>query len=219
MVDQIMESENSLDFEKVVSVSKLHILATEVETAKRHVFNPAKTKDVLKAQLKATATMPFVSGPPVKISDVHYYDAALSEAVPLEAPLERGYDAVLVLCSRSLEDGVSNIKFTQRVLGGLALRNLKKLNPELAILAQTRLQQNLRKLSVLRRLSSGLDAEPPFAYAIEPEAGKITVSNLEKREDRLITAAKLGYLTAKSRMGLAFHQDTRFRTTERFEEI
>ena len=214
MLGHIMRYDKPLDFEKVVSTQKLRPQATHVATAERHVFEPAGDVDELRLQLKASATIPVVAGNPTKIGEDEYLDASLTEAVPLETPIEQGYDAVLVLTTRQMIDVISSGVVT-RLLDSIAERGLRKLNPHLAQLAMQRTIQNIEKIHRLRDMTNNPNG-PPYAFAISPRIGSPTVKRLEKAPRALIAGATAGYVAVKEAFSLPVPQD--FHIAGWFEE-
>lgn len=215
MLGHIMRHEKPIDFEKVVQSKKLRPQATEVSTASGYVFEPADDTQELYLQLRASATIPIVAGRPTKVADKEYLDASLTEAVPLETPIEQGYDAVLVLTTRPLVETVIPRSLITRLLDNVVERGVSKINPDLALLAMQRASQNLAKVRKLKDMLNN-PSNPPYAFTVSPNQNSATVKRLEKTPSALIAGATAGYLAVKEALGLPL--PTGFRTEGWFEE-
>lgn len=108
LIEKVMDDVKPLDYERTLASQKLRPIATRVSSADRFVFPAAKTKAELQKQLRASASIPVVAGPPGECSGDRFLDASLTEAIPWQAPIEQGYDAVLVLSTRPLGVGRSH---------------------------------------------------------------------------------------------------------------
>jgi predicted acylesterase/phospholipase RssA len=102
LVEVLYQTEHPMDFESVLaSEVPLHPLATDATTGAASdlrplIANPAE----LRLALRATASLPFLAGPPVTLRGKRFYDAGVAESVPLRTPLAQGATHVVVLRSR-----------------------------------------------------------------------------------------------------------------------
>ncbi len=201
VLDEVMVEHKPLDFQKVVDSKKLYLLATDVNTAKRHIFEPAESPDELRQQLRASSTMPWVAGPPTAIANQLFYDAALTEPVPVDASVEAGFEAVMVLVTRPLESGMTPVNLTTKVLERVSKNRLRKLHPDLAAKSMT-LEDRVKRSKLLIEMRDSPGVKPPFIYAVAPEVGSPTVGRIEKNRDSLLAAAQAGYVAIKNTFGV-----------------
>jgi predicted patatin/cPLA2 family phospholipase len=200
VLDEVMVVSKPLDFERVVKSKRLYPLATDVATARRHIFEPAQSKEELRLQLRAGSTMPGLAGPPTPVGDRLYYDAALTEPVPLDAAIEHNYEAVFVLVTRSLESGLAPISFRNAVLDKISRNRLRKLDPNLAN-NSLRPADKVRKNRLLIEMLEVAGREPPYVYTVAPQEGSPTVDRIEKNSLKLIAAAQSGFIAMKQVFG------------------
>jgi predicted patatin/cPLA2 family phospholipase len=87
------------------SRTELHPIATNVDTAEAVDLHPHITDEAsVRAAIRASSTLPMLSGPPVEIAGRRYLDAGLSAAIPFRAAFADGATHVLVLRSRRQGD-------------------------------------------------------------------------------------------------------------------
>jgi predicted acylesterase/phospholipase RssA len=91
-----------MDFESVLaSPVEYHPLGTDAETGESTDLRPLIAGPAeLRLALRASASLPFLAGPPVELRGRRFYDAGVAESVPLRTPLAQGATHVLVLRSR-----------------------------------------------------------------------------------------------------------------------
>lgn len=100
VLSTVMHERKPIDFERIIESQRLRVVATKLKDLTRHIFTPPQSVEELKAQLRASATIPGIAGHPVVIDGEEYVDASLSEPMPYQAATDEGYDAVLLLSSR-----------------------------------------------------------------------------------------------------------------------
>jgi predicted patatin/cPLA2 family phospholipase len=201
VLDEVMVEHKPLNFQKVVDAHRLYPLATDVETAQRHIFEPAESADKLRLQLRAGSTMPGIAGPPTTVNGRRFYDAALTEPVPIDAAIENDFEAVMVLVTRSLESAMTPVNFTSKMLERVSVNRLRKLSVQLAENMITP-ENRVKKSRFLREMKDIPGTEPPFAYTVAPESGSPTVGRIEKDRLKLLAAAQSGYIAMKHTFGL-----------------
>jgi predicted patatin/cPLA2 family phospholipase len=102
LVEVTYQSRFPMDFASVLaSPVEYHPLATDAATGESTdlrplIANPAE----LRLALRASASLPFLAGPSVRLRDRRFYDAGVAESIPLRTPLAQGATHVLVLRSR-----------------------------------------------------------------------------------------------------------------------
>lgn len=92
-----------MDFDSVLaSEVEYHPLGTDAETGESTDLRPLiATPAELRLALRATASLPFLAGPPVELRSRRFYDAGIAESIPFRTPLaqsaalESGREATL----------------------------------------------------------------------------------------------------------------------------
>jgi predicted patatin/cPLA2 family phospholipase len=102
LVEVVYQTEFPMDFDSVLtSPVEYHPLATDAATGQstdlRPLINDAAE---LRLALRASASLPFLAGPPVELAGRRFYDAGVAESIPFRTPLAQGATHVLVLRSR-----------------------------------------------------------------------------------------------------------------------
>jgi len=76
-------------------------LGTDAETGESTDLRPLISSPVeLRLALRASASLPFLAGPPVELGGRRFYDAGVAESIPFRTPLAQGATHVLLLRSR-----------------------------------------------------------------------------------------------------------------------
>jgi len=91
-----------MDFDSVLaSPVEYHPLGTDAESGESTDLRPLIDDPVeLRLALRASASLPFLAGPPVELRGRRFYDAGVAESVPFRTPRAQGATHVLVLRSR-----------------------------------------------------------------------------------------------------------------------
>ena len=91
-----------MDFDSVLaSQVEYHPLGTDAETGESTDLRPLIADPAeLRLALRASASLPFLAGPPVELRGRRFYDAGVAESIPFRTPLAQGATHVLVLRSR-----------------------------------------------------------------------------------------------------------------------
>ena len=129
LIDEIAVTRKPLAIDRVLGCgSPLTVLATDVTTcaavALRH-FTCAR--DLLTA-MRAGATMPIVAGAPVPYLESRYFDASLTEPIPVPTAEADGHTHVLVLLTRPSEALRQTTAFDR----WFVLPRLRRISPQLA---------------------------------------------------------------------------------------
>jgi predicted acylesterase/phospholipase RssA len=102
LVEVVYQTTFPLDFDSVLaSPVEYHPLGTDAVTGESTDLRPliAGPAD-LRLALRASASLPFLAGPPVELGGRRFYDAGIAESVPFRTPLAEGATHVLILRSR-----------------------------------------------------------------------------------------------------------------------
>jgi predicted patatin/cPLA2 family phospholipase len=126
--------------------------------------------------LRASAALPVLSGPPVTVDGRPFIDAGLSAAIPFRAALADGATHVLVLRSRRAGESVTA---PGRLSGTLTARALRRISPALETAFRTRVEREGADEALLAHH----DADPsmqPAILSIRPSADSPVPSRLER---------------------------------------
>src|ERR1700691_232545 len=102
LVEVIYQTDFPMDFDSVLaSPVEYHPLGTDAETGESTDLRPLIDSPAeLRLALRASASLPFLAGPPVELRGRRFYDAGVAESVPFRTPLAQGATHVLILRSR-----------------------------------------------------------------------------------------------------------------------
>jgi predicted patatin/cPLA2 family phospholipase len=102
LVEVVYQTEFPMDFDSVLaSPVEYHPLGTDAVTGESIDLRPMITGPVeLRLALRASASLPFLAGPPVELGGRRFYDAGVAESIPFRTPLAQGATHVLLLRSR-----------------------------------------------------------------------------------------------------------------------
>lgn len=91
-----------MDFASViVNPVEYHPLATDAVTGESTDLRPLIADPAeLRLALRASASLPFLAGPPVTLRHRRFYDAGVAESIPFRTPMAQGATHILVLRSR-----------------------------------------------------------------------------------------------------------------------
>lgn len=91
-----------MDFDSVLaSEAEYHPLGTDADTGESTDLRPLiNTPAELRLALRASASLPFLAGPPVALGGRRFYDAGVAESVPFRTPLAQQATHIVVLRSR-----------------------------------------------------------------------------------------------------------------------
>jgi predicted patatin/cPLA2 family phospholipase len=102
LVEVVYQTEFPMDFASVLdSPVEYHPLATDAATGESTDLRPLIDDAAeLRLALRASASLPFLAGPPIELRDRRFYDAGVAESIPFRTPLAQGATHILVLRSR-----------------------------------------------------------------------------------------------------------------------
>jgi predicted patatin/cPLA2 family phospholipase len=102
LVEEVYQTEFPMDFASILaSPIEYHPLGTDAETGESTDLRPLISNPVeLRLALRASASLPFLAGPPVELGGRRFYDAGVAESIPFRTPLAQGATHVLLLRSR-----------------------------------------------------------------------------------------------------------------------
>jgi predicted patatin/cPLA2 family phospholipase len=102
LVEVVYQTEFPMDFDSVLaSPVEYHPLGTDAQSGESTDLRPLIADPVeLRLALRASASLPFLAGPPVELRGRRFYDAGVAESIPFRTPLAQGATHVLILRSR-----------------------------------------------------------------------------------------------------------------------
>ena len=148
LIEVVYQTEWPMDFASVLaSAVEYHPLATDAATGESTDLRPLIADPAeLRLALRASASLPFLAGPPVRLRDRRFYDAGVAESIPFRTPLAQGATHVLVLRSR-LVAGAAATAGGARV-NGAAVNSVRLPRPprSIRLLARTTLRNESPEL-------------------------------------------------------------------------
>jgi predicted acylesterase/phospholipase RssA len=198
LIEVLYQTEHPMDFESVLgSEVPLHPLATDATTGAAADLRPLIGDPAeLRLALRASASLPFLAGPPVTLGGRRFYDAGVAESIPLRTPLAQGITHIVVLRSRpargpvitgaplpgagmavtagrSVEEPGSAVPRPAREARLLARTVLRKESPELRAALLTRTARTLGDVTRIAEMEAA-----GTALSIHPAPGAPPVSRL-----------------------------------------
>jgi predicted acylesterase/phospholipase RssA len=212
LIEVVYQTEFPMDFDSVLaSPVEYHPLGTDAETGESTDLRPLIDSPVeLRLALRASASLPFLAGPPVGLRGRRFYDAGVAESVPFRTPLAQGATHVLVLRSRrplapdvdtspepSGPDGV-NGSAVPRPPRSIRLLTRTTLRNESLALRTALLTRRVRSAADMTRIVA-MEAEGR-ALMIYPPATTPPVSRLTTDSRLLAGALEAGREAARERL-------------------
>jgi predicted patatin/cPLA2 family phospholipase len=205
LFDEVLRKRHPLDFEAVQrSGVDLVILASHVDGqngAEEHVeavrFSDFEDADDLMGALHASCRMPIVGGAPFTYRGMRYWDAAITQPVPIHAALADGCTHILVLLTLPRDIRPGKIGLLDRLL--LAPR-VASASPSLGRMYTTRSDRYRETCHMIFTRSSRRDG-PPYVEGIAADTASPVIGRTEVRTARLIAAARAGGQAVLSAFG------------------
>ena len=201
LIEVVYQTRWPMDFESVLaSAVEYHPLATDAVTGASTDLRPLIGDPAeLRLALRASASLPFLAGAPVRLRDRRFSDAGVAESVPFRTPLAQGATHILVLRTRlpltvaARADGVPvpGPPRPPRSIRLLARTTLRKESPELRAALLTR---GRRTAGDVARIAE-LEAEGR-ALTIRPPASAPPVTRLTTDGAVLAAALEAGRAAA-----------------------
>jgi predicted patatin/cPLA2 family phospholipase len=189
LFEQVLIDEKILDWKKVVnSAIPLKPVASSINHVRPVVLDGFATRDELFTCLKASARIPVVAGPPVRVGDDDYLDGSLFASIPFHQAVEGGCTHVLSLLTRplGLEPKGASVFDRQIVPARLSRYNIK-----LGPVVTERLGRYAIDIEHLTEHTLNPN-EGPFLFAVQPDRQSASVGRLEKSRNLLIAGARDG---------------------------
>ena len=207
LFDDVLRSRLPLDFDAVQrSGVEFVVLASHVDGQNgpdEHVeairLSGFQDADDLLGALHASCRMPVVGGEPFTYRGMRYWDAAITQPVPIHAALADGCTHILVLLTLPRDTRPGKIGLLDRLL--LAPR-VATASPSLALAYRTRSDRYRETCHMIFARSARRDG-PPFVEGIAADASSPVIGRTEVRTARLIAAARAGGQAVLSAFGRA----------------
>jgi predicted patatin/cPLA2 family phospholipase len=198
LIEEVYQTRWPMDFESVLaSAVEYHPLATDAVTGASTDLRPLIGDPAeLRLALRASASLPFLAGAPVRLRDRRFYDAGVAESIPFRTPLAQGATHLLVLRSRlpltvaARADGVP-VPSPPRSIRLLARTTLRKESPELRAALLTRGRRTADDVARIAELEG-----EGRALTIRPSASTPPVSRLTTDGTLLAAALEAGRAAA-----------------------
>ena len=185
LIEVVYQTEWPMDFGSVLaSDTEYHALATDATTGASTDLRPLIGDPAeLRLALRASASMPFLAGPPVRLRGQRFYDAGVAESIPFRTPLGQGVTHVLVLRSRlplavaARSEGVP-LPRPPRSIRLLARTTLRRESPELRAALLTRGQRtaaDVARIAELEATGRALTIRPPASV---PPVSRLTTDGV-----------------------------------------
>lgn len=189
LFEQVMINEKILDWERVVnSPIPLKPVASSIHNVRPDVLDGFKTRDELFSSLKASARIPVVAGPPVKVGTDEYLDGSLFASIPFHQALDAGCTHVLALLTRPVGREVRGASAFDRYIVPARLAGY---NPKLRRVVTERLRNYATDVESLAQHTAN-PGVAPYLLAIQPGSNSPGVGRLEKRRKQLVAGARDG---------------------------
>jgi predicted acylesterase/phospholipase RssA len=199
LVEVVYQTEFPMDFDSVLaSQVEYHPLGTDAETGESTDLRPLIADPAeLRLALRASASLPFLAGPPVELRGRRFYDAGVAESIPFRTPLAQGATHVLVLRSRRpLARDAGDGPYPNGAYGADNLNGSAVLRPprSIRVLTRTTLRNEsmaLRTALLTRRVRTAADLARILAMEAEGNALMIYPPATTPPVSRLTTDSRL----------------------------
>jgi predicted patatin/cPLA2 family phospholipase len=190
LIDEVAVRRKPLETARVLSSpTPLSVMATDAATGQRAILRDFKSARDLLDALRAGATMPIVAGPPAAYNAGRYFDASLTEPIPVPTAEAEGHTHILALLTRPGTMRKRPSSFDRLYVGP----RLRKLSPALAA-------QYLNRAAPYSALISCLDnGKGPRGLALVAcIRAPIIIPKLERDRAMLVEGAKRGFASVMS---------------------
>jgi predicted patatin/cPLA2 family phospholipase len=201
LFEHVMTKEKPLNWRRVVDSSvELVPVATSIQQARAVLLRGARSRYELYLRLKASARIPFVAGPPVRVDGEDCLDGGLYASIPFRQALDDGCTHVLALMTRPEGATLKRSSFLRQYI---VSRKLARYNSQLRNAFSDRIGRYVRDLDWLNAQTCAPERSP-YVCAVRPPRGSPTVGRFEKSWERLVAGARSGVEAVMDAFG---HQD------------
>lgn len=190
LLENVLTEVKPLNWEHIIGGEfPLHIVMASLTEGRSEVISKFETKEELFSALRASATIPYIAGPPVRIGDDLMFDASLFEPLPYMSAIADGCSHVLVLASRPRGRYRKPPSLLERWSIG---SKLERLSDSAAVAFFERADSYRRIIDFLTEHSEHPKEAQPYSYLVQPNSCDIEISQLERKKDKLILGAISG---------------------------
>ncbi len=185
LVDHIYINKVPLNTKKILEdPSRFRVLATSIRDRKSHIITDYRDESEILTGIKCSSNVPLLAGKPLQLRDHHYWDAAVTEPLPIEKAANDGCTDIFVLLTRP-----RNTYHKNKLIDFVIARHISKTSKTLA---KEYLKSEEKRFYNLNILPNLLKDKGVNITIIEPPAYSAKFSNFEKRAEKLNQAAKDG---------------------------
>lgn len=187
--DHVLVKEKVLDWKAVTeSPIPLQVFASSVTRGRGVALEKFQSRSDLFTALKASSSMPGLTGPPVSYLGDHYFDGSVYVPIASEAAEKDGCTHILVLQTRPLHCRISRQSKFDRYIASPWLRAYS------SVMAQDIVRQKALYCELLADLESRSKqtGSAPYLLAVAQPEGSAEVGRMEKRRSLLVQGAKEG---------------------------
>ncbi len=201
LTDVVYEELAPMPFERILEGEVgFHPLATDAATGEAVDLAPLLAdRATLKLALRATMTLPLLSGRPIELGGRRFFDAGLAESIPFRTAIAQGVTHMLVLRSRRLGEQESANSGRS---GRLIARYLSRHSIHVAEAFLGRADRLIRDDEDLSRWEAD-PAAAPAVMSLRPPAGTPDISRLERRHEVVLAGLEAGRREASAVLGAA----------------
>jgi predicted patatin/cPLA2 family phospholipase len=193
---EVLTRQLPLDFDAVQrSGVDLVVLASHLDVqpdGSDHVeavrFSNFADADDLLGALHASSRLPVIGGEPFVYRGMRFWDAAITQPIPIHAALADGCSHVLVLLTLPRDTRPRQMGLLDRLL---VAPRIASASPRLARMYQTRSERYRETCALIFERSARRDG-PPFVEAIAADAAAPKISRTEIRAPLLVAGARAG---------------------------
>jgi predicted patatin/cPLA2 family phospholipase len=196
LFDEVLTQQLPLDFgaiqrsgvELVVLASHVDIQADGLDHVEAVRFDGFADGDDLIGALHASSRMPVVGGEPFVYRGLRFWDAAITQPIPIHAALADGCTHVLVLLTLPRDTRPGRMGLLDRLL---VAPRVASASPRLAVMYRTRSERYRETCALIFERSARRDG-PPFVEGIAADAAAPVIARTETRAPLLLAGARAG---------------------------
>ena len=189
LLDHVLTNVKPLNWEGLLgSTIPLKIVVASLDAGESRLLSEFSNRAELFTALRASATIPYVAGPPIPYQGDLLFDASLFEPLPYQSALKDGCTHVMVLASRP--KGQLRVP-PSRLERFLLEKRLRLLSHRAADAYLHRADDYRQAVKQIESATTDPDLAP-FIFGVQPKASDDEVSQLEKNRDLLLKGAASG---------------------------